>query len=565
MPWPVRLRPYQVEAIEAIEKAEARGVRRPLVVLPTAAGKTVIFSALIGARPGRSLVLVHREELVTQTVEKINLIAPDLHVGVVKADRDEYDAQVVVASVQTAYRDNRLSRLSGFGTVVCDEAHHASAPSWRKILDHLHCLCDPTDNSGCAEQPLTVGFTATPERDGSRLGVWDEPVYYKPIREMIYHDYLAPITGQVVSTSANLSGIRLSHGDLVESDMGAEMERSGALDEIADAYRDYAGDRKGIAYTPTVSTAHELARQLCVRGIPAEAVDAATPRVVRRETLARLKTGETQVVTNCAVLTEGFDEPSVSCIVVARPTRFHGLYIQMVGRGTRKHPGKENLLVLDVTGASQRHDLVAVVDLGIDRKRKKKQGLSPGGGYECVVCDEACGIAEHFCVLCDRPLPASSIGAGDTRHLNCHAQETTRVDVFATSKLRWLDVEDGYCLGAGKETVVMVPSGRDDGGTWTLAATEAGRVEVLHPALPFEWAQGIGEDRVKAFGKLARRDARWLGEEPTQRQLSRLVHEGLPEAKLPAVKTRGQAADLITRIQARRATRKLHRVSMEAR
>lgn len=545
------LRQYQQEAIEAINQAEADGVRRPLVVHPTGTGKTVTFSHLIASRPGRALVLVHRDELANQTVEKLDIIAPELGTGIVKAEYDEYDADVVIASVQTAHRPNRLARLSGFSTVVVDEAHHAPAPSWMRVLDHLGSLGD-------GDGPLTVGFTATPERDKKRLGVWDKVVHYRSIREMIYQDFLVPINGQAVSTSADFSRVRMSRGDFSEGDLGDALERSGALDEIADSYVTYAKNRKGVAFTPTVQTAHELARCLDARGVIAEAVDGTTPVDERRAILARLRTGETRVVANCAVLTEGFDEPSIDCIVVARPTTFHGLYVQMVGRGTRKHPGKADLLVLDVTGASERHDLVAVVDLGVDETTAREKKL-PGAEQECAVCPFECENPElHFCELCDRQLTADAIAVAGRRHDNCRAKRTSKVDVFATSKLRWLPIETGYCLPAGKDVVVMVPV-EGSAGLWRLVSYSGGRIEVLYESLPLEWAQGIGEDRIKAFGRLAHRDARWLAEAPTERQRSRLVRDGLPEHKLAAVRTRGQAADLITRIQARKAVRKLEK------
>lgn len=529
---PLPLREYQREAIEAIEVAEHQGVRRPLVVHPTGTGKTVTFSHLIANRPSRALVLVHRDELVNQTIEKMGLIAPEIKVGVVKAERDERHAHVVVASVQTAHRSNRLAGLDGFATVIVDEAHHAPAPSWMRVLEHL--------GSFDADGPLTVGFTATPERDKGSLGVWEQVVHYRSIREMIYGDHLAPVQGQIVATSADLSVIHKSHGDLVEAELGHELERSGAIAEIADAYVTFAKDRKGVAFTPTVATAHHLAAELVERGIAAEALDGTTPLDERRRILGRLTTGETQVITNCAVLTEGFDEPSIDCIVVARPTTFHGLYVQMVGRGLRKHPGKTDLLVLDVTGASERHDLVAYVDLGL--------GIPAGSTKE-----PGEGLDGPRCELCHRPMGKLAAGR---RHANCRAGRTGTVDVFAASKLRWLPVDGGFCLGAGQDVIVMVPL---DEERWRLASYSAGQLKVLHDSLPVDWAQGIGEDRAKAYSKLTKRNARWLDQEPTAHQLTRLVREGLPAAKLDSVRTRGQAADLITRIQARRAVRKLAR------
>lgn len=540
----IDLRDYQVEALDSIDKAEAGGIRRPLICHPTGAGKTVTFAHMIARRPGRALVLVHRDELVNQTVDKLTMIAPELRVGVVKAASNDYAADVVVASVQTASRQRRLAVLEGFATVVVDEAHHAVAPTWRRVLTHIGAF----DDGG----PLTVGFTATPQRDKGGIGaIWEQVVHYRSIRELIYAGYLSPVEGQTVETSADFSRVAVSRGDFAEEQLGDELTRSGAIDEIAQAYLTHAADRRGLAFTPTVATAQALAIALLRRGIKAEPVWGAQPREERRAVLRRLRTGATQVVTNCAVLTEGFDEPSIDCVVIARPTRSHGLYVQMVGRGTRLYPGKTGCLVLDVVGATERHDLVALIDLGLEftaTPKDNEEGESP----------VELGLS---CELCGRP-----VGAGhrlSTRHDNCTASGTRRRDVFAASKLRWLpvplDPHDAYCLPTDKGVLVMRPLDPYE-ERWQLAEYIAGKLAVLHASLPAEWAQGIGEDRAKAFSKITRRDAGWLKLPPTEAQRSRLVREGLPAAKLARVRTRGDAADLLTRLQGRRALRRLERV-----
>lgn len=558
------LRPYQAKALDAIEAAEREGVRRPLVVHPTGTGKTVTFSHAIKRRAdrGRALVLVHREELAAQTCQKIGIVAPELSTGIVKAERNEVDRDVVVASVQTLHRDNRLAQLLAAGpieTVVVDEAHHAPAPTWTKILTTL--------GSFSPYGPLTIGFTATPERDNKTLGVWEKVVSYMSIREAIYgngkrgaegHEggYLVPILpAVVVETEMDLGRVRKTGGDYSDGDLGRELEDSGAITQIADAYVEHASDRKAVAFTPTVATAHALAAALVARGVAVEALDGGTDPEERRAILRRLKTGQTQVVANCAVLTEGFDEPSISCVIVARPTRFHGLYVQMVGRGTRLYPEKKDLLVLDIVGASNRHELVGVVDLGLDLDDpRKKRDPDEVERQACPTCEEPCDVPEHRCALCRRYLPARIVSEGNTRHDNCHASTGGRVDVFGTSRLRWLPVGPAWVLGAGQEVVVMVPEGPD---TWKLATYRGGRVEVLHDEIPADWAMGIGEDRAKAFQKLVERTARWLNQPVSDLQRGRLLREGLPEKALPRVRTKGDAADLLTRIQGRRAVKKL--------
>lgn len=553
----LNLRGYQEKALAAIETAEREGIRRPLVVHPTGTGKTVTFGAAIERRAdrGRSIILVHREELAAQAAEKLSWQAPHLSTGIVKAERNDVGTDVVIASVPTICRDTRMASLlesachRPFGTIVADEAHHAPSPSWTKVLTALGAF-NPYG-------PLTVGFTATPERDkGKTLGVWEKVISYVSIREAIHGGYLVPILpALVIETKMDLSKTRKGRdGDLSGGDLGREMEESGAIEEIADGLIEHASDRRILAFTPTVATAHALAAALVKRGMSAEAVEGETETDLRTDIKRRLKTGETQCVVNCGVFTEGFDEPSIDCVAIARATTFHGLYVQMAGRGTRLSPGKQNLLIIDFVGATRRHDLVTRVDLGdeLDTGRKKKD--PEGEGQACPSCGGPCEVEEHRCTLCRRYLPAGRVQDGEHRHENCQAGTAGKVDVFGASRLRWLPVDDGWCLGAGQEIVVMVPAGLD---TWRLAAYRNAKLEILHDELPADWAMGIGEDRAKAFQKLVERDARWLRQPVSDQQRGRLLREGLPENKLGRVKTRGEAADLITRISGRRAVRKL--------
>jgi superfamily II DNA or RNA helicase len=557
-------RPYQEHAIAQLDDAERRGVTRPLVVHPTGTGKTVTFAHWLARRAerGRGIILVNREELAEQAVDKLSMVAPELNVGVVKAERHEVDADIVVGSVPTLQHDARMAELlasaGSFHTVVVDEAHHAPAPSWTKVLTAL--------GSFNPYGPTTAGFTATPERDGKPLTVWQEVVAYMSIREAIYGDrrkgeqggYLVPIQpAQTIETKMDLGRVRKTGGDYSEGDLGTELEGSGAIEQIADGIKEHASDRKGVVFTPTIRTAELVAEALRARGITAEAVSGNTPKQERKDILARLKSGQTQYVTNCAVLTEGFDEPSISCIVVARPTKFHGLYVQMIGRGTRLHPGKVDLLILDVVGASTRHELITRVDLDDlppDQRRKKK--TEPSEGLQCAMCDGPCTDLEaHACKLCGRILPVRLIKDEETRHETCQVGKTEKVDVFGKSRLRWLEVEDAFVLGAGKGVIIMAPTGTAD--VWRLATYEQNRVQVLHQELPGEWARGIGEDHAKAFLKLNERDARWLARPASQSQLTRLLNEGLPEKHIHRVRTQEDAANLITRIVGRRGVRKL--------
>jgi ATP-dependent helicase IRC3 len=558
------LRPYQRRALDAIETAEKEGVRRPLLVYPTGTGKTVIFSHALKERAerGRGMVIVHREELADQAQKKLAIIAPEIRTGIVKAGRNDVDADVSIVSVQTASRDDRLAQLvesarrRPFATIIYDEAHHAPSPTGTKLLRGLGAWSE--------FGPLTLGFTATPERDnGKTLGVWERVVSYMSIREAIYGDrkkgeeggYLVPILpAVVVETGMDMKRVRKTGGDYSDGDLGREIEESGAIAQMADAVLENAADRKGVAFLPTVRTSELLADALRARGIKAEHVDGTTPADERRAILHRLHTGETTWVTNCAVLTEGFDEPSISCVLIGRPTKFHGLYVQMVGRGTRLFPGKKDLMVIDIVGASNRHELIGLVDLGLDLD-DPRDTKEPGEKLACPSCGVPCEFEEHRCRLCNRYLPRDICLEGGTRHLNCQSGGAGRVDVFGSSRLAWLPLPGGaYCLTAGKEVVVMAPIGEE---TWKLAAYEGNRLTVIQDEIPAEWAMGIGEDRAKAFQRLAERSARWRNARASDAQKSRLLRQGFPEGQLHRVRTMGEASDLSTRITGRHALRRM--------
>lgn len=548
-------RDYQEKALTAIETAEREGVRRPLVVHPTGTGKTVTFSHAINRRAdrGRALVLVHRKELADQAIKKLGIVAPELRTGLVKAASNQLDADIVVASVPTVSQDGRLAQLLAahkdrpFGTIIADEAHHAPAPSWTKVLTAM--------GSFNPYGPLTIGFTATPERDNKTLGVWEKVVSFMSIREAMFRGFLCPILpAEVVETRMDMTKVgRGADGDLSSGGLGRELEASGAIDQMADAVLEHAQHRKGVAFLPTVRTSQLLAAELVKRGIVAEHLDGATPEDERDAILGRLKTGETSWVTNCAVLTEGFDEPTIDCVLVGRPTKFHGLYVQMIGRGTRNALGKKDLLIIDVVGASQRHELIGVVDLGLelDDKRKKREGeperqACPScGGADCV---------RHRCQLCHRFLPAEDVQAGMIRHETCQASGRAKVDVFGASRLAWLPVGDAWVLGAGKDVMVMVPNGID---VWSLAKYGENKLTVLHDEIPQDWAMGIGEDHAKAFLPLAQRGKAWRNLRMSDAQRGRLVREGLPEKHLSRIRTAGEATDLMVRIQGRRALRRM--------
>lgn len=365
------LRDYQREALAAIAGAEREGVRRQLVSLPTGCGKTVIFAHLVrdtlAERGGRALVLAHRDELIEQTVEKLEGVglSPG-DIGVVKAERDDVGARVVVASVQTLARQARLERLAGAAEdiplVITDEAHHAVAPTYLRVYEALHAGA-----SSAPPWPLHVGFTATPLR-GDKRGlspVFERIVFHRNIEQMIAAGWLVEPGGRMVKCDFDLRAVRIRAGDYAAGDLERVMLVNHVTRAIAAAWLEHAADRPTLVFTVSVRHAHQVAGAInALAGKPlAAALDGTTPLEERRELVRRLRAGELRCLVNCAVLTEGFDAPNVSCILVARPTRSEALYVQMIGRGLRLWPGKRDCLVLDVTGVSEEHSLVTLPTL----------------------------------------------------------------------------------------------------------------------------------------------------------------------------------------------------------
>jgi len=345
------LRPYQKDAIEAVIAARRAGTRRMVVCLPTGAGKTVIFARLAKMAKKQVLVLAHREELLAQAKDKIaRALEGDAVVSIERgSDRASSDAKVLVASIRSLHEERLARVLAGrdLGLVVYDECHHAAADDNLRVLRQLGAFDD-------AWTGTLLGFTATTERgDGKGLdAVFERIVYTRTLPEMIDDGYLAPLRGYRIATHADLTRLSSGGRDFVEEELAeaVDIEERNAL--VARSIQELARDRRTIAFCVTVGHAMNLAKSLNAIGVPAGIVHGAMKPDARAQALADFRAGRTQALTNVAVLTEGFDDPEVSCVAMARPTRSEGLYAQCVGRGTRLFPGKKDCLVLDFVDLS---------------------------------------------------------------------------------------------------------------------------------------------------------------------------------------------------------------------
>jgi len=345
------LRPYQREAVDAVLQARRGGLRRMVVCLPTGAGKTVIFSELARVARRPVLVLAHRRELVQQARDKLARALQDpTVVAVEQGDASAHsEARVVVASIRSLHED-RLARLLAarrFGLVVYDECHHAPAEDNQRVLRTLGAFDEDWDGT-------LLGFTATTARgDGKALEpVFQDIVYSLSLGKMVADGYLVPLRGFRVATAADLHEVTTTRSDLVveELALAVDVQERNAL--VARSIQELARDRRTIAFCVTVAHARNLARALNGMGVATGIVHGEQPLPDRERTLADFRAGRLACVTNVGVLTEGFDDPGVSCIAMARPTRSEGLYAQCVGRGTRLAPGKTDCLVLDFVDLS---------------------------------------------------------------------------------------------------------------------------------------------------------------------------------------------------------------------
>lgn len=515
MPETLPLRPYQRAAIDAVYRAISSGCTRPAVLLPTGAGKTVVFSHLAAeqhTRGIRTLVIAHTGELIEQAANKIRAVAPSLNVGIVKAERDEHaDADIVIGSVQTLARPHRREALDGVGLVIVDEAHHAAADTYMGVLEHFGCLDGRTP---------CVGFTATMRRENGGLAeVWQDIVYKRDILEMIADRHLVNVRGKAVRVAAlDLDAVKTRHGDLQDGQLAQALDESNAATVVADAYAEFAADRAGVVFTPTVDTAKTMAEVMTARGIRAEAVWGEMPKEERAATLKAYADGHIQVLANAMLLTEGFDAPWASCAVIARPTKSPGLYVQMVGRVLRPWPGKKDALVLDVMGASTRHRLATLADL-TERELEVKEGESLAAA-----------------ALDDDPdaLPG----------LRSVAVDWQDISLFDESAVRWLRTRGGtWFIPAGDALYFLLPG--DEPGAYRIrrwTPDEGVRPPSPDPEYPLEYAMQWAEIYAqRAARHLARRSAGWRHRPPSPKQLAWCRYNRVP---VPAGATAGEVSDL---------------------
>ncbi len=344
------LRDYQTEAIEKVMcswQKEPSGSE--LLILATGAGKTIIFSEIarrLAEQGILTLILAHRDDLLDQAIEKYHNIKPEAIVGKVKGSINELGGEVTVASVASARSPKRIKQMQQFnyGLIVVDEAHHVAAASYQTVLQAF-------------PNAFVLYVTATPDRLDNKPIIEKSALYTKGIIDLVKMGYLCTPRAIAIRTDVSLDEIKTTAGDFNERELSDAVDTPARNKRIVDAYQEHAANMPAIAFCVTVQHAESLAYTFNDFGIPANVVTGKTSADDRKQMYSDLRNGVIKVLVSIQVLTEGFDEPCVSCIIMARPTKSRALYVQCVGRGARLFPDKEHFLVLDITDNCKRHRL----------------------------------------------------------------------------------------------------------------------------------------------------------------------------------------------------------------
>lgn len=530
----IRLRPYQREAVDAVFRAwrNGRGLHRVLISLPVGTGKTLVFGELARQMDTRTLILAHRGELLRQAEQKVKMIWPEAQIGYVQGALDEVGAPVVIASIQTLLRSERLERLQRTGPInliILDEAHHYGARQYLHVLEQLNVFAP----SG----PLVVGVTATPSRaDGMLAELFEDVVYERSILEMIRLGYLADLRGVSIQTRLDLSKVKVTRTtttglDWDEKALAHVVNKPWFNDLVVKVYLSEAADRKTVIFACSVEHSEILADKLCARGVRAAAVHGKLSAGQLRERLDAFASGALKVLVNCNLLVEGYDQPDVSCVMLARPTQSQVLYIQMVGRGVRLYPGKEDCLVVDFVGDADL-GLELSSALGFERGRIQK-----GQSVLDVVEEEVRRERRQRARLRDVP-PA--------REQEAPAWNLQRMDLFSRTQFRWLQTRDGSLMLGGGDAgnLYLIPTQE---GFWRVYQVKDRVVRRLDAGEPLDitWAQGVAEDWIREHNshRLADSQAKWRERPASDRQIEALKKLGITPGRLI---TAGQASDLLS-------------------
>tara|TARA_R110002020_G_scaffold181918_3_gene377198 strand:- start:35 stop:1714 length:1680 start_codon:yes stop_codon:yes gene_type:complete len=437
------LRPYQEIAVNsAIDALDKHG--NTVVVAPTGAGKTIMLSALIGQRcqtRRNVLVLQHRDELVNQNMDKFKRINPNILTSIVNAEEKDWNGDAVFSMVQTLSRPNNLDNMKVMDMIVVDESHHVVADTYTRIINYAKEINDKVE---------IVGFTATPNR-GDKKGlreVFTNCSHQIEISTLIREGFLvSPKTYVIdVGVRSELENVRKTVVDFDMDQVARIMNKRAINQRVVSEWVDKANGRKTVVFCSTIAHAEDLCQEFVEEGVNAKIVTGNTDKTERREILEDLSSGDTQVVVNVSVLTEGFDSPPVSCIVLTRPCSYKSTMVQMIGRGLRtidqnEYPDivKTDCVVLDFGTSVLTHGSLEE-EVNLEGSQSELQGDAPE--KVCPECNSVVPLGVRECPMC-----GFEFGSNDNSQLEEFSM--TEVDLLDRSPFRWVDIfGTGKCVTA---------------------------------------------------------------------------------------------------------------------
>lgn len=593
----MQLRPYQEEALQAVVDNLCAGVRQQLLVLATGLGKTVIAAqlptVLKDLAPGKLLFVAHRNELLTQAMDKIQTWNPNLKIGLEKAESHaDLDCDVIIAcnaSIGRAGSTRMAHFWEDISVIVIDEVHHAVADSYLNIINDSGVLLPDS-------KKVLIGLTATPKRKNrarttqanllddedliSLKSIFKKIVFSYPIRRGIKQGYLAPLHGFRINTKTSLDNVKTTAGDFQVDQLSETVNTMERNTQIVKAWKDNVKDKQTLCFTVDVQHAKDLADTFLRNGVMAQPIYGDDPQ--RAEKLKWFESGKVQVLCNCALLIEGFDSPAVACIVLARPTKSSSLYTQMVGRGTRLKEGKESCTVIDICDNYRRCSLVTLPSLvGLNAD------MDLGGSSVTTAAEKMEALTERY----------PTVDLSHLTDINKVDAYIESLDLFAApyceevkefSKLAWMGCSDG-------SYILQIPEKKELKGAFAqhkheklhVTPTELEEFELSITSVGVDKKLGLYSTLQEAFAsadevmqrcrpdrmKLVVRDAEWHllpASEPAKKLLRSLSkdrpvlyclcpnpdHRVLPSmcpvCRLATGITAGQASVAINLLQARR-------------
>lgn len=548
----MNLRPYQIASLDKSRERLDAGANRQVIVMATGLGKAILFATLRSHHQfnKRVMILVHREELAKQAADKIHRWNPGLMVGVEMASR--YAAPMdthVVASVPTLGRSGskRLASFdpAEFDCIVSDECHHVVSPQWRRVLGHFELMAP-------GSRILSLGMTATPNRsDGVGLRMcFDEIIYDMGIDEGIRQGYLVDLACWRISSATNLDAVHTRAGDFAVNELEEAVNTPTRNMLIVKSWAKYAKNLRTIVFTVDIQHALDLAETFKSASFAAAAVWGEDPD--RADKLRRHRAGELEILCNCALVIEGYDDPSIGCIVLARPTKSSLLITQMIGRGTRLpdgcghisevgENGKKTCLILDVADLTSKHEIVSVPSLlGLPKN------LDFAGSTYRAAKEQLERIAKEF--------PTANLA--DLRNLEQLDAIAKQVKLFevkyppeisSLTELAWRQQGDGFWLPVQGGRLAL---SKDLLGEWWVRGAINGNYVVLH-SQNLAGAFNVADREIESRGarNLYLRNAHWRDAAPTEKQISCCNKLRI---NIPTGATRGQVSEAIDSYRAQR-------------